>query len=77
MRRMTPWILGLAMLALASCSGMTQQEQQALSGGAIGAAGGAVIGAMAGNPAIGAALGGAAGTAVGAMWKDISDRTNE
>ena len=32
---------------------------------------------MAGNPAIGAALGGAAGTAVGAMWKDISDRTNE
>ena len=75
MKRLTPWILGLSMLMLTACSGMTQQEQQALSGGAIGAAGGAVIGAMAGSPAIGAAIGGAAGTATGAMWNDIKDRT--
>ena len=63
-------------LATAGCSGLTQQEQQALSGGAIGAAGGAVIGAMAGAPGVGAAIGGATGTPAGAMWTDISKRTN-
>lgn len=63
--------------SLSSCSGLTQQEQQALTGGAIGAAGGAVVGAMAGNPALGAALGGAAGTATGALWNDIKARTDE
>ncbi|MEM7171050.1 MAG: YMGG-like glycine zipper-containing protein [Pseudomonadota bacterium] len=63
-------------LGLSACSGLTQQEQQALSGGAIGAAGGAVVGALAGNPAIGAAIGGAAGTATGALWDDIKDRVD-
>ena len=77
MKRFMPWILGLAMLTLAACSGMSQQEQQALSGGAIGAAGGAVIGAMAGSPAIGATIGGAAGTATGAMWEDIKKRVDQ
>lgn len=77
MKRLMPWLAGLAMMALVGCSGMTQQEQQALSGGAIGAAGGAVIGALAGSPAIGAALGGAAGAATGALWQDIKDRVDQ
>ncbi len=77
MKRFTPLLVALALFAAAGCSGMTQQEQQALSGGAIGAAGGAVIGAMAGSPAIGAAIGGAAGAATGAMWNDIKKRINE
>ncbi|MEM7227032.1 MAG: YMGG-like glycine zipper-containing protein [Pseudomonadota bacterium] len=77
MKRFAPFLVALALLITAGCSGMTQQEQQALSGGAIGAAGGAVIGAMAGSPAIGAAIGGAAGTATGALWNDIKQRANE
>jgi len=49
---------------------MTHQQQRALSGGAIGAAGGAAITAIAGGPILaGAVLGGAAGTAVGALTK--------
>ena len=76
MKRFTPLLAALAIFTLAGCSNLTQQEQQALSGGAIGAAGGAVFGALAGSPALGAALGGAVGTAAGAMWKDISDRTS-
>ena len=77
MKRFAPVIVVLALVTTSGCSGMTQQEQQALSGGAIGAAGGAVIGAMAGSPAIGAAIGGAAGTATGAMWDDIQKRLNQ
>ncbi len=77
MKRFTLLLVALALFTTAGCSGMTQQEQQALSGGAIGAAGGAVIGAMAGSPAIGAAIGGAAGVATGAMWNDIKKRINE
>ena len=53
---------------LAGCSGMTQQQQRMLSGGAIGAGGGAVISALVGGPIwLGAVAGGAAGTAVGAV----------
>jgi hypothetical protein len=52
------------------CSGMTHQQQRALSGGAIGAAGGAALGAIAGfNPLTGALVGGAGGAAVGALTK--------
>ena len=58
----------LSLVALAGCSGMSRQEQRALSGGAIGAAGGAVLGAVAGfNPLVGAAVGAAGGAAVGAV----------
>jgi len=60
-------------VTLAGCSDMSQREQRALSGGAIGAAGGAVIGAMAGSPAIG----GAAGAATGALWDDIKKRVEQ
>jgi osmotically inducible lipoprotein OsmB len=77
MKRLMPWIVALTLVTLAGCSGMTQQEQQALSGGAIGAAGGAIIGAMAGSPATGAAIGGAAGAATGALWNDIKARVEQ
>jgi uncharacterized membrane protein len=77
MKRFTPWIVALAIVTLAGCSGMSQQEQRTLSGGAIGAAGGAIIGAMAGSPATGAAIGGAAGAATGALWDDIKKRVEQ
>jgi uncharacterized membrane protein len=77
MKRFMPWIVGLAIVTLAGCSDMSQQEQHALSGGAIGAAGGAIIGAMAGSPAAGAAIGGAAGAATGALWDDIKKRVDQ
>lgn len=54
----------------AGCSNMTQQQQRALSGGAIGAAGGAVAGAVIGGGVVtGAVLGGAAGAAIGAFTR--------
>jgi osmotically inducible lipoprotein OsmB len=55
------------------CANMTPQQQRALSGGAIGAAGGAAVGAIVGgSPALGAVVGGAVGTAAGALWDDIN-----
>ena len=66
-------ILLVVMLATAGCANMTPRQQQALSGGAIGAASGAALGAIVGgSPALGAAVGGAAGTAAGALWQDIT-----
>jgi hypothetical protein len=61
--------LALALiLPLAACEGMNRQQQRALSGGAIGAAGGAAIGAITGGSAVtGALIGGAAGAATGAL----------
>ena len=67
-------ILGLCLLlmAMVGCAHMSERQQRALSGGAIGATGGAVMGAVVGgNPAAGAAIGGAVGAATGAFWKDI------
>ena len=77
MKRFMPWIAGLAIVTLAGCSDMSQQEQHALSGGALGAAGGAIIRARAGSPAAGAAIGGAAGVATGALWDDIKKRVDQ
>lgn len=59
----------LLMLAApaAACSNLNTQQERALSGGAIGAAGGAVIGALTGGWVVGAIIGGAAGAAVGAF----------
>jgi len=51
-KRLTAALLVLAMLG--GCSGMSRQEQRALSGGAIGAAGGAVIGVLTGGIVTGA-----------------------
>lgn len=71
MKRLVSFTLVLVLVAMTGCANMTPRQQQALSGGAIGAAGGAVIGAIGGSPVIGAAVGGAVGTAVGALWEDI------
>jgi osmotically inducible lipoprotein OsmB len=68
MKRALSLMLILALSPLAACSHMSTQQQRALSGGAIGAAGGAALGAVTGgSPTAGAILGGAAGAAVGAI----------
>ena len=68
-RNLARGVLALALiLPLAACEGMNRQQQRALSGGAIGAAGGAAIGAITGGSAVtGALIGGAAGAATGAL----------
>ncbi len=73
MKRVLALLLVFMLWAVAGCSNMTPQQQRALSGGAIGAAGGAVVGTVVGgSPLLGAAVGGAAGAAVGAFWDDIN-----
>ena len=58
----------LVAVSLTGCQNMTRQQQRALSGGALGAAGGAAIGALTGGSAVaGALIGGAGGAAVGAL----------
>jgi hypothetical protein len=61
--------LGLLMLATTAsgCSNLNQQQERALSGAALGAAGGLVIGAISGSWIAGAIVGGAAGAAIGAF----------
>lgn len=60
--------LAAAMSLLAGCSGLSNQQQRALSGGALGAAGGAALTAIVGGPVLlGAAVGAAGGAAVGAL----------
>jgi len=55
-------------LATSACENMSNQQQRALSGGAIGAAGGAAVGALVGGSMVaGALIGGAGGAAVGAL----------
>lgn len=74
MKRKMNQRIGIALLVLGlttGCAGMSTQQQRALSGGAIGAAGGAALGALAGNPTMGAVAGGAAGVATGALWDDL------
>lgn len=68
MRKTSIVTMLVACLAVAGCDHMNQQQQRALSGGAIGAAGGAAIGALAGGSLLtGALIGGAGGAAVGAL----------
>jgi osmotically inducible lipoprotein OsmB len=68
MKRTLSLIMVLALSPIAACSHMSTQQQRALSGGAIGAAGGAALGGITGgSPAAGAIIGGAAGAAVGAL----------
>lgn len=68
MRKISVAIAAVLSLAVAGCDHMTQQQQRALSGGAIGAAGGAAIGVLAGGSLLtGALIGGAGGAAVGAL----------
>jgi len=58
----------VAALPLAGCADMTQTQQRALSGKAIGAGGGAIIGAISGNAGLGAGIGAAAGLAGGLIY---------
>ena len=63
-------VIAVLTVSLGGCANMTRQQQRALSGGAIGAAGGAVFTAVVGGPVlVGTAVGAAAGVAVGAMTK--------
>lgn len=65
----------VACLAVSGCDHMNQQQQRALSGGAIGAVGGAAIGAMTGGGLVtGALIGGAGGAAVGALTGSSSHK---
>ena len=53
-------IVVLALALLSGCSGLSRQQQRALTGGAIGAAGGVVAGTL---------IGAAGGAAIGALTK--------
>jgi osmotically inducible lipoprotein OsmB len=70
--RKTRWMISGTLAAMlvttAACSDMNDQQQRAVSGGAIGAGGGALFGwAVGGSPLIGALVGGAGGATVGAL----------
>jgi len=72
MRKFIPLLAAAAvsLLSLTACENLNRQQQRALSGGAIGAAGGAALGAIVGGSAVtGALIGGAGGAAVGALTK--------
>ena len=68
MKKFAIVLVAVAALGLSACSNMSNKEQRALSGGAIGAAGGALIGGLAfGAPVVGALVGAGAGAATGAV----------
>lgn len=79
MRKIPGVFLLCALILLStSCAGLTDQQQRALSGGAIGAGGGAVFGALTGGSvALGAALGGAAGAAGGLLIHELEKDKGE
>jgi hypothetical protein len=60
-------IASVLLIATAGCSNLSEREQRALTGGALGAAGGLVIGAVTGGPLVGALIGTGAGAAIGAL----------
>jgi osmotically inducible lipoprotein OsmB len=69
-------VVAVLVLAFATgCAGMSTRQQQALSGGAIGAGAGVVLGAIAGAPLTGALIGAGAGGITGALWEDIKRST--
>lgn len=70
MTRLMTGLLGLALMALVGCENLSDQQNRALVGGGIGAAGGAAIGGLTGNsPTTGALIGGGAGAATGALTR--------
>src|SRR5271166_3513568 len=60
-----------AIVLLAGCSDMTQQQRNLGVGTVGGAAGGAVIGALAGNAALGTLIGAGVGLAGGAIYNHV------
>jgi len=72
MRTMKIGSVLLALTLMTGCAGMNDQQQRAVSGGAMGAAGGALLGAVVGGSAlVGAAVGGAAGVAGGLIVHEM------
>ena len=68
-------VLILGTLLAAGCSNLSQRENRALTGAAVGAAGGAAIGGLTGGSAVlGGLIGGAGGAAVGALTADDGAR---
>ena len=63
-------------LAASGCAGMSDTEQRAGTGAAIGAGGGAIIGALSGNTLAGAAIGAGAGL-VGGLVVDKTKKDQE
>lgn len=67
--------LTAVLISTSACSNMSNQEQRALSGGAIGAGAGAALGWVTGaNPWVLGALGAAGGAAVGALTEDKNSK---
>lgn len=64
-------LLVMFLVPLGACSNMSDTQQRALSGTAIGAAGGAAIGAIAGNAGLGAVAGAGAGLAGGLIYDSV------
>jgi len=76
MRRVFLTAALVAALATSGCAGLTDTEQRAGTGAAIGAGAGAVIGALSGSTLIGAALGAGAGM-VGGLMVDKQDKEKQ
>ncbi len=57
--------------SLAGCAGLTNQQQRAVTGTGLGAAGGAVLGAIGGNAGLGALAGAGAGLAGGLIFDNV------
>jgi len=74
MKRIAFTLLSAAVLA--GCSGMTDTQQRAVTGTAIGAAGGAVVGGIAGNAGLGMAIGAGAGL-VGGLVVDKVEKDKQ
>ena len=67
---MKTFIVLLSLTLLSGCDHLSRQQQRALSGGAIGAAGGLALTAVTGGSLlVGGLVGGAGGAAVGALTK--------
>jgi len=64
-----PLVCAVIVLLLGTgCSGLSTQEQRALTGGALGAAGGAALGAVTGIGVLtGAVIGGGSGAVLGGL----------
>jgi hypothetical protein len=77
MRLLTIGVVGLALIALGGCAGMSETQQRTLTGGAAGAAGGAVIGAIAGNAGLGAAIGAGTGLLGGYLYGQYEEGKKE
>jgi osmotically inducible lipoprotein OsmB len=76
MRRIFLTAALVAALATSGCSGLSDTEQRAGTGTAIGAGAGAVVGAIAGHTLTGAVIGAGAGL-VGGLLVDKSEKDKE